>query len=101
MRRCANDQEPPLGCGVVDIRKRGRDQIVEHRGGFSEIDVMVLEIGRSLRGIPAKHHGASIAVSIENLPETLTGVACPDGVDRGDFVADAGPQADQVDCSAS
>ena len=61
---------------MVGIRKRHRELIVEHRGGFSEIDVMVLEIGRRFRRVPCNNHEASIASSIGNpLSRDAPGVA--------------------------
>jgi hypothetical protein len=46
---------------VISIRKCCRERIVEHRGGLSEVDAVLLEIGRGLGGTPRKNREASIA----------------------------------------
>ena len=53
--------------------------MVKNRGGFAKINVMFLEIGRSLRGIPGKHHEASIAPSSVNVPERRTALPGAEG----------------------
>ena len=66
---------------MIGIWERGRERVVEHRGGFSTIDVMILEIGRRLRRIPRENHEASIASSIGNSPTLKRAGALAGGMD--------------------
>lgn len=66
---------------MIGIWERGRERVIEYRGGFSKIDLMILEIGRRLRGIPRENHEASIASSIGTSldPDTAGALAPGDG----------------------
>lgn len=69
---------------MIGIWERGRERVVEHCGGFSKIDVMILEIGRRLRRIPRENHEAKYSVIDREFsdPETRQGAGRGMDLDR-------------------
>jgi hypothetical protein len=79
---------------VIGIWERGRERVIEHCGGFSKIDAMILEIGHRFRWIPRENHKASIASSIRNPPTLKRAWALAGGwTFLGHFDAGVGTQA--------